>query len=470
MASRGRGDTVKRKIIAVLFILLMMVSMFSAQIQVNANPVIITEGSKILIALMLVATGMIINNETDLETITNNAWRRFTAEKQAQINIISAGIQLGSKYVITDEMKSTWNSAVTGLKDFYGIGGEQYDVIGHLPSSMTPTVTYNKKIGSYNPLILDYLVNESERTDTNPLSLYDDRFSLTRTKSADGSYQYRIVLDDGTMIYSSSSSTGGTYKYIDMFCMPYTNTATNMPELVLGHLFRNASTNMTGFMISGPSGDLGPLVNELYIISADGYYDGPVTQSGTPNQYYIGGKPIGEAGQFGNGTATAFLYWLINNGIKQRYGSVTADLPILETGQDVVIDLPQTKTEILTLNPAQAIPKAETGAISVPYPETAPTIDYARPNLKTLFLSKFPFCLPWDIKNLFSLFVAEPVAPRFTLDLFAPVRDGRKAYKNPSIVDFDMSKYPVVGSICRWTSVISFCIALIAATRKLIRS
>ena len=84
-------------------------------------------------------------------------------------------------------------------------------------------------------------------------------------------------------------------------------------------------------------------------------------------------------------------------------------------------------------------------------------------SIKALVVSKFPFCIPWDIKNAITLIAAQPVAPHFEIDIAAPfVGEG------VGVISFDFNDYALIGTICRWFSTIEFCLLLAAATKKLI--
>lgn len=123
------------------------------------------------------------------------------------------------------------------------------------------------------------------------------------------------------------------------------------------------------------------------------------------------------------------------------------------------------------LNPANVLPAAFAGDISTPatppnYNEM-PNTD--RPSLKAKFISVFPFCLPWDLKQAFELLLAEPEAPYFSVDFLAPVRE-KIGITGSTTITLDMDEYPMVGEIIRWTVLISFSIGLILVTRKIIKS
>lgn len=90
-------------------------------------------------------------------------------------------------------------------------------------------------------------------------------------------------------------------------------------------------------------------------------------------------------------------------------------------------------------------------------------------SLKALLFTKFPFCLPWDIKNAFELLLAEPEAPHFELDPFESVRDTMQL-DGDTTISVDFADYPIIGQSCRWALTVLFTLGLIVLTRQIIRS
>ena len=89
-------------------------------------------------------------------------------------------------------------------------------------------------------------------------------------------------------------------------------------------------------------------------------------------------------------------------------------------------------------------------------------------SLRALMFSKFPFCLPWDIKNAFALLLATPEPPEWEIDL---VPGNLKGYmKGETKWEINMEGFEIVGQISRWTATISFCLALMVVTRRIIHS
>ena len=79
-----------------------------------------------------------------------------------------------------------------------------------------------------------------------------------------------------------------------------------------------------------------------------------------------------------------------------------------------------------------------------------------------LFKEKFPFCLPWDIYNLFSGLQAEAEAPRFVM----PFKFERLGIDEEIVIDF--SDYEEQIKIIRFFTGAMFVLALVMISRKII--
>lgn len=81
-----------------------------------------------------------------------------------------------------------------------------------------------------------------------------------------------------------------------------------------------------------------------------------------------------------------------------------------------------------------------------------------------LFKEKFPFCLPWDLYNLFSVLDAEPEAPKFVI----PYKNNMLNINQEYVIDF--SKFENAAKVIRFFAGAGFVLALILISRKMIGS
>lgn len=98
------------------------------------------------------------------------------------------------------------------------------------------------------------------------------------------------------------------------------------------------------------------------------------------------------------------------------------------------------------------------------YTADIPAIDTA----PALWTTKFPFCIPWDIYNLFSGFFTTSQCPKFTFVLMPENSFGLQNEEVTLTIDF--SEYDTIVQIIRFFIAVFFVFGLIFATRKLVWS
>ena len=141
------------------------------------------------------------------------------------------------------------------------------------------------------------------------------------------------------------------------------------------------------------------------------------------------------------------------NGIIDSSGSLPMVFPGTEADLGVLAD-----------NPALITDPAAAGEVLNIYPADLPQINAP----STLWTDKFPFCLPFDIYNLFATFAAEPEIPKFHLLVLPKNSFG---FNNEDIYfDIDFEPYDKLVKILRFFLSASFVVFLILITRKLIGS
>lgn len=90
-------------------------------------------------------------------------------------------------------------------------------------------------------------------------------------------------------------------------------------------------------------------------------------------------------------------------------------------------------------------------------------------SLGAVFISKFPFSIPWDVYKVFALLAADPVTPHWEVDFYAPLEGigGVHAQGSTALV-IDFERLEFMGQVCRWTCMLTFVYALAMGTKKLI--
>lgn len=88
-------------------------------------------------------------------------------------------------------------------------------------------------------------------------------------------------------------------------------------------------------------------------------------------------------------------------------------------------------------------------------------------SLGAVFISKFPFSIPWDIAKAFVLLAAPPTPPRFEFNMYSAV-DGYGGFHCDTPVVIDFEPLEPAAAIVRWVSTLGFIYALAMGTKRLI--
>lgn len=143
-------------------------------------------------------------------------------------------------------------------------------------------------------------------------------------------------------------------------------------------------------------------------------------------------------------------------GISDRVGAIPGSIA------DALPDaLSQTMTDALAQSKAEAQAKAQEKAV-----EDALT---APDTLGGVFISKFPFCIPWDVVTAISLLAVPPVTPHWEIDFYEPLEGvgGFHAQGDTTVV-IDFERFDFLAQVCRWVETCFFVYALAMGTKKLI--
>lgn len=128
----------------------------------------------------------------------------------------------------------------------------------------------------------------------------------------------------------------------------------------------------------------------------------------------------------------------------------------VETGQvvtDLNVSATDVKTKAVALDKTLSIPKDVSAADA--YQVTGKTWDPEMSKYKLPLFQFFPFCLPWDIYEVLTLFDAEPVAPKFTIPVgqfftrFSGSVDTSEAADQKAVVDLGSDSWQSTFKVIR---------------------
>ena len=97
--------------------------------------------------------------------------------------------------------------------------------------------------------------------------------------------------------------------------------------------------------------------------------------------------------------------------------------------------------------------------------------DLGLPDLGYALTTRFPFSIPWDIYRGLKLLKAPARTPKFSVDFFGPISGVVGGWKGSTELVIDFGYYPemeMIGKICRWTSMLGYCLFLASATKRFI--
>lgn len=101
--------------------------------------------------------------------------------------------------------------------------------------------------------------------------------------------------------------------------------------------------------------------------------------------------------------------------------------------------------------------------------EVAPETMLEDDTLLGLFISKFPWCIPFDLYYAIAAFAADPVAPEFEVNLFEGVSwEGLDLSGTEMTLSFEA--FEKVAAVTRWSTLIIFCAGLAMITKRMIWS
>lgn len=153
------------------------------------------------------------------------------------------------------------------------------------------------------------------------------------------------------------------------------------------------------------------------------------------------------------------------------FPSTADDLTDVSTYPDTIpISVPQDLTDTIskTAEDVRTVDKDKADTDDKTDTDTKPETKPNKPSIpglslpEILFKEKFPFCLPWDVYNVFANLVAEPEAPVFEIPMKWEFLDIDYTLK----IDFSM--FDEIAKISRFFSSLGFVVFLILISRKVI--
>lgn len=141
----------------------------------------------------------------------------------------------------------------------------------------------------------------------------------------------------------------------------------------------------------------------------------------------------------------------------------STDLPTYRDDTGTIVDAP---TSDYTGDIPNVDVDTEPGEIVIPDadPEVEDS-DLPRFKLSSLFLSKFPFCIPFDLLNALKMLVAPARPPK--INVVIPLQ--AFSFRHTWAFCIDFSQFDTLASICRWFFAAIWIVVLIVISKRLIK-
>lgn len=486
------------KILSILLCIIIIFMMFSC-LAVKSKAILVetavlTVGGLLILMAALGITFTLVDG-VSVQTITDflyTKWQQYKTQNQALADAICIIIE---RLINTGRTVLTWveQQAIDSVKDNF-VQAQTYVPTITFPSDIHNYVgkyaifkcdsytyiacstysnaefTLTRQDYSTHPNVMTWFIYSRDRTTKEQLNF--DYYYRANNETTWYKYTNKSFKDTGDVWTTTDSNTPAveglqfvynihTGQYVNVPVTPLINIQDNQEAALAADEYIVVQETLTS-----------ETVNALITNVTTSQYVPPKTTFTMPDSYFISSNPYKVAYQEGETFNPAGLQITgITNGI--QYPVSPLDLTFSPVG---------------ALTPAdKTVDVYHLGAYAGTIPifveanddvEDVPIEDYPGPpeegseeetSLKALFFSKFPFCLPYDIYYAFKLIAADPDAPRFEIDLMTPFKNRISFFGDTKIV-IDFDDYPIVGQVSRWGFTISFCLVLIAITRKISNS
>lgn len=272
-------------------------------------------------------------------------------------------------------------------------------------------------------------------------------------------YQYQFTLKDGVINLGNRYNSNSGYSYRSLFCaLDYSRPGTLI--YYGSELLNVTSIKKHQYTITGSFGNIvcddGTIFGTDYLIPCDSnkITDDILTKVFTCDPAIsIGNDYIGTDTTWTDSVADAgsgsIAFPLDVDDLIDLSPSDVRDKTLTDTG-DIATDKTDTKDD--TTDDTKDDTNTKPNKPSIP--------GLSLPEI--LFKEKFPFCLPWDVYNVFANLVAEPEAPVFEIPMKWEFLD----------IDYtltiDFSMFDEIAKISRFFSSLGFVVFLILISRKVI--
>lgn len=473
-----------------------------------------------VLATGLVACGVVIATNKDFRTALNDVWNSMTDNLKQEINNVKVMATVTGT-LVASWSAVTWNHFTSWLNSKFFTDGTSnipvefggHTTLVHYMDSWdyTKAVKYTSQIigvfkvglsfimqGEAVVSHYNYILNEkgfsANITNINNDVIFTSSLNTSFTSNFSSGYGNSVDLYKPTLYYTDTygynyatfgdvvlkSSTGTSHIRAQEFQW-YIN-GTGNPTIDGQQIKYNKNTQTISFGTTGVS------ASGTYTGVADYIYKTVISAGAVGLPLYPGDDVINPADDT-EATLPVEVYpdYYPGTGISAlpkeipQDGSIDIPIPTTKDEEGTICpDLDGTRD----LTPDEVLPRIKTGDIvtdgtlDTDIADSFPIEDVSIPDLPdsvtndrnakkfkfpSIAITKFPFCIPFDVKNAFSMLLAEAEVPEFNYKFVIP------SINYEQTINISLEKFEPIAKICRWMFSALFIFMLIIATKRLIK-
>jgi len=446
----------KKTIISLLLILVLIGNMFTAP-RVQAMDLVITPaiGAYLILGTALVACGVMISTDADFQAACSIGWSKMSDNLKNGLNAVADSMASAGSSIASFSSEQ-WTNFTGWVSEEFTYG----------QTALSGECLFPTFLSSANVSYKDYPIELSVPRYT--VGTYDLPFSGGSVQyNIDTSHTEIVISLDSGVIFSQSntsynSATSGAksvnfYYPIIIEHDTYNNLIFPLTLPIDSSTWHHYNFDQSKFTITG-TGNSAIDGGTLFFLNGD------VICTLNSHLYYFEGTYV---------SMGDFFYQTIVGGSSvaitvdgDYLPSVGVSAAVVPIDGSISMPVPTTSEGVIALTPDTVGVQTAVGSIanSIAIPDTNTTDDTSNKyKFSSIFLNKFPFCVPFDIYDSFTMLAATPVIPIFDYNFVIP----SVGIDEHFIIDFE--QFALLATITRWFFSAIFILILIVATRKLIK-
>lgn len=453
----------KKSIIIVFLAMVISFNAYFEPVKVEAFVLTATATTVIVITTLLAACGVTYASSSDAQTAANSLYNKMSEDMRTKLALST--VIAGSIFKVGGDLWHDFCDFVTSIFSADSIDQQIIDGCVTKPNS------------SYNISNLDVILSISKTAgSTGTITLGSSECTVTLGTIPTDLQPY--ITDTTTTFLTLNCSNGATIYRITSYGI--STSSTNKFQLCTGIIIDNNTYKTLTFPFKMPiSSDVfhTSSFGTMYLKENGILYK--VQTAGSDQVALTNMSTNAQTNRMCLGGLAGLCYNYVIEGIPISI-PVDVDEEYFPSADSGSIAIPADDTDVISFPYAGTIEDAYVQAPSavvantavlagsiadtIEIPETS-TEDETSNKFKfpSIFINKFPFCIPFDIYNAFRMLSSPPQAPKFDYDFVIPSLGVNEHYS------IDFTQFETLATVLRWFLSVLFMIILIVATRGLIK-